>query len=54
MKSWVGAIILRYRLQLVLLIGLQLACGLLIALQPRYYQQLVSLAMDGPSPALYP
>ncbi len=47
MRSWITGIISRYRWPLTLLIILQLGCGMLIALQPRYYQQLVSLAING-------
>jgi ATP-binding cassette subfamily B protein len=47
MRSWITGIILRYRFPLTLLVIMQLGCGLLIALQPRYYQQLVNLAING-------
>lgn len=47
MRSWILGIISRYRFLLALLIAVQLGCGVLLALQPRYYQQLVSLAADG-------
>ena len=47
MRSWITGTISRYRWPLALLIILQLACGMLVALQPRYYQQLVSLAING-------
>ncbi|MGD0217434.1 MAG: ABC transporter ATP-binding protein [Desulfobaccales bacterium] len=47
MRSWITGTISSYRWPLALLIILQLACGLLVALQPRYYQQLVSLAING-------
>jgi len=47
MRTWIIGIISRYRLPLTLLVVLQLGCGVLLALQPRYYQQLVSLAVDG-------
>jgi ABC-type multidrug transport system fused ATPase/permease subunit len=47
MRSWISGIIRRYRLPLTLLVIMQLGCGLLIALQPRYYQRLVNLAIDG-------
>ena len=47
MRSWITGIISRYRFPLTLLVIVQLGCGVLIALQPRYYQQLVSLAIDG-------
>ena len=48
MRTWITGIISRYRLPLTLLVILQLGCGVLMALQPRYYQQLVSLAINGP------
>ena len=47
MRSWIIGTISRYRFPLTLLVILQLGCGVLIAVQPRYYQQLVSLAIDG-------
>ena len=47
MRSWITGIISRYRFPLTLLVIMQLGCGGLIALQPRYYQQLVSLAING-------
>ncbi|MBU4234497.1 MAG: ABC transporter ATP-binding protein/permease [Desulfobacterales bacterium] len=47
MRSWIIGIISRYRFSLTLLVMVQLGCGVLIALQPRYYQQLVSLAING-------
>jgi ABC-type multidrug transport system fused ATPase/permease subunit len=47
MRSWINGIIVRYRFPLTLLVIFQLGCGVLMALQPRYYQQLVSLAIDG-------
>ena len=47
MRSWITGIISRYRLPLTLLVIMQLGCGGFIALQPRYYQQLVSLAING-------
>jgi len=46
MRSWIVDIISRYRWPLTLLVILQLGCGVLMALQPRYYQQLVSLAIN--------
>jgi ATP-binding cassette subfamily B protein len=53
MRSWIKRIIVRYRFPLALLVILQLACGVLMALQPRYYQQLVSLAINGPHDNLW-
>ncbi|MDP2045785.1 MAG: ABC transporter ATP-binding protein, partial [Deltaproteobacteria bacterium] len=53
MRSWIIGIISRYRLPLTLLVVLQLGCGVLLALQPRYYQQLVSLAVDGQHASLW-
>jgi ABC-type multidrug transport system fused ATPase/permease subunit len=53
MRSWIFGIISRYRLLLALLVIVQLGCGVLIALQPRYYQQLVSLAINGPHANLW-
>ncbi len=47
MRSWIAGVISRYRFPLTLLVILQLGCGVLMALQPRYYQQLVSLAVNG-------
>ena len=47
MRSWIIGIISRYRFSLTLLVIFQLGCGVLMALQPRYYQQLVSLAVNG-------
>ena len=47
MRAWIFGIISRYRVPLALLVVVQLGCGVLMALQPRYYQQLVSLAIDG-------
>ena len=47
MRSWITGIISRYRFPLALLVIVQLGCGVLMALQPRYYQQLVSLAING-------
>jgi ABC-type multidrug transport system fused ATPase/permease subunit len=35
------------------LVIFQLGCGVLMALQPRYYQQLVSLAINGPHDSLW-
>ncbi len=46
MKSWIAHIISRYRWPLILVVSVQLGCGLLVALQPRYYQRLVSLAIE--------
>jgi ABC-type multidrug transport system fused ATPase/permease subunit len=46
MKTWIAAVIRRYRKPLTLVVLIQLGCGLLVSLQPRYYQQIVSLAMD--------
>jgi ATP-binding cassette subfamily B protein len=48
MRSWIHSIIVLYRWPLTLLVVFQLGCGVLMALQPRYYQQLVSLAVTGP------
>jgi ABC-type multidrug transport system fused ATPase/permease subunit len=53
MRSWIFGIISRYRFLLALLVIVQLGCGVLIALQPRYYQQLVSLAINGPHANLW-
>jgi ABC-type multidrug transport system fused ATPase/permease subunit len=53
MRSWIIGIISRYRLPLTLLVVLQLGCGVLLALQPRYYQQLVSLAVNGQHDSLW-
>jgi ABC-type multidrug transport system fused ATPase/permease subunit len=53
MRTWIIGIISRYRLPLTLLVGFQLGCGVLLALQPRYYQQLVSLAVDGQHASLW-
>jgi ABC-type multidrug transport system fused ATPase/permease subunit len=53
MRAWIAAIISRYRWALTLMIVMQLGCGVLVALQPRYYQQLVSLAIDGPKANLW-
>ena len=53
MKSWITGIISRYRLPLALLVFMQLGSGVLIALQPRYYQQLISLAIGGQSANLW-
>ena len=47
MRSWITGVISLYRFPLTLLVILQLGCGVLMALQPRYYQQLVSLAVNG-------
>ena len=47
MRAWITGIIRSYRRPLMLVVVLQLGCGVLVALQPRYYQQLVSLAADG-------
>ena len=47
MRSWIASIIKRYHKSLRLLVILQLGCGLLISLQPRYFQQLVSLVVEG-------
>jgi ATP-binding cassette subfamily C protein len=47
MRSWIISILRRYRLPLTLLVIMQLGCGLLIAVQPRFYQQLVDLAING-------
>jgi ABC-type multidrug transport system fused ATPase/permease subunit len=47
MRAWITGIIRRYRRPLTLVVVLQLGCGVLVALQPRYYQQLISLAVDG-------
>ena len=46
MKSWIAAIILRYRNPLTLVVLIQLGCGLIVSLQPSYYQQIVSLVID--------
>jgi ABC-type multidrug transport system fused ATPase/permease subunit len=53
MRAWIFGVIRRYRLPLTVLVIMQLGCGLLIALQPRYYQQLVNLAIDGPHANLW-
>lgn len=53
MRSWIIGITSRYRFPLTLLVIVQLGCGVLLALQPRYYQQLVSLAIDGQSAHLW-
>jgi len=53
MRSWILGIVSRYRFLLGLLVIVQLGCGVLLALQPRYYQQLVSLAVDGQSANLW-
>jgi len=53
MKSWIHSVIVRYRLPLTLLVTYQLGCGVLMAVQPRYYQQLVSLAVNGPHDHLW-
>ncbi len=53
MRSWIAGTIARYRFPLTLLVILQLGCGVLMALQPRYYQQLVSLAVNGPHANLW-
>ncbi|MBM4284147.1 MAG: ABC transporter ATP-binding protein [Deltaproteobacteria bacterium] len=47
MRAWITGIISRYRLPLTVLVVIQLGCGVLIALQPRYYQQLISLVVAG-------
>lgn len=47
MVNWALSIIVQYRRHIFLLVLLQLACGILIATQPRFYQQLVSLAISG-------
>jgi ATP-binding cassette, subfamily B, bacterial len=48
MRAWINSIISRYRLPLTVLVLVQIGSGVLMALQPRYYQQLVSLAVSGP------
>ena len=53
MRSWIIGITSRYRLPLTFLVIVQLGCGVLLALQPRYYQQLVSLAVDGQHASLW-
>ena len=53
MKAWILGILSRYRLLLALLVTVQLGCGVLLALQPRYYQLLVSLAVDGQAANLW-
>ena len=53
MRSWIIGITSRYRFPLTLLVVIQLGCGVLIALQPRYYQQLISLAINGQSANLW-
>jgi ABC-type multidrug transport system fused ATPase/permease subunit len=53
MRSWIAGIVARYRFPLTLLVILQLGCGVLMALQPRCYQQLVSLAVNGPHANLW-
>ncbi len=45
MKAWIAIVISRYRGFLALLVFMQLGCGLLVSLQPRYFQQLVSLVV---------
>ncbi len=45
MTCWIVSIIERYRYPLIFLVLMQLGCGLLVSLQPRYYQQLVSLVI---------
>lgn len=45
MMRWVVTTGKRYRHPLILLVLMQLCCGVLVSLQPRYYQQLVSLVI---------
>ena len=45
-------ILLRHWRPLSTLVLLQMGCALLVSLQPRYYQQIVSLAIEAPSAAL--
>jgi len=48
MRSWIASIIISHHIPLVLILVLQLSCGVLASLQPLYYQQLVSLVAGGP------
>lgn len=53
MRTWIVTAILRYRGPMALLVLLQLGCGLLVSLQPRYFQQLVSLVVAETHSALW-
>ena len=45
MNGWIKSVLLTYRRPLAFIVIMQLVCGLLMALQPRYYQEIVSLAI---------
>lgn len=51
-KAWVVKTVNRYRGVLAAIIALQIASALLVSLQPRYFQKLVTLAVSDASPAL--
>ena len=53
MRDLIRTILVQYRNPLILLVLMQLGCGLLVAIQPRYFQQLVSLAISGPQTDLW-
>jgi ABC-type multidrug transport system fused ATPase/permease subunit len=45
MRNWIPTVISRYKSPLTWLVLMQLGCGLLVSVQPRYFQQLVSLVV---------
>jgi ABC-type multidrug transport system fused ATPase/permease subunit len=47
MTPWILKALFRYRRMLSVIIIIQVTCAILLALQPRYFQQLVSLAIGG-------
>ncbi len=44
---WLLKTISEHGKAIVALIAIQIVCGILISLQPRYFQQLVTLVIDG-------
>jgi ABC-type bacteriocin/lantibiotic exporter with double-glycine peptidase domain len=46
MKAWIIHTAAEHRTAILSLIMLQILCGILVSMQPRYYQQLVSLVVD--------
>jgi ATP-binding cassette subfamily B protein len=52
MKQWTIGILLCHWRPLSTIVLLQMGCALLVSLQPRYYQQIVSLAIEAPSDTL--
>ena len=46
MKKWILNTVGRYKQMITVMISIQIGCAILLSLQPRYYQKIVTLAVS--------